>query len=421
MKRLIALLLAFVMLSMAATFSSSALFEEVTDDFLNAARVYYNNDNIKKNWILIIYLKELSENKYVTHFDCGFPDTMDMLDIFVGGYYISTPRPAPVIYADGVMYDLNVAYDQGIIDDADLYKMSTFEEIDMISTKATGALIYFLRKGYNSEDYVNIRFKVQGSEKTLSDIDENYAEDVSGSIEKLNAYYESLHQKLLNETLAGFDYIDRYHNNGVSIVAIKHKDIESILSKDFVTQMHYMSDVHMRYIETYKPRFKEYTYSELLGEVDENKNRSHGIIFAHSNTGATAEVGFRFGDLIVKSPSIYTDFTYGIGVYDYNQDKFFDLYDLKDTPDKYYRLQQKLASRENVDLVGDYDSDNTLSVLDATGIQRSKAQLDVPAYEQYVSHNGESVYVADMDNDGYVSVMDATEIQIKLASKKYYY
>lgn len=60
-------------------------------------------------------------------------------------------------------------------------------------------------------------------------------------------------------------------------------------------------------------------------------------------------------------------------------------------------------------LVGDADTDGDVTILDATCIQRTLANLPVTAYDE------ES---ADADGDGDITILDATAIQRWLASLK---
>ena len=55
---------------------------------------------------------------------------------------------------------------------------------------------------------------------------------------------------------------------------------------------------------------------------------------------------------------------------------------------------------------GDADADGTVSVIDATTIQKAKASVQVDAFDEKA---------ADVDGDGVVSVIDATLIQKSLA------
>ena len=62
-----------------------------------------------------------------------------------------------------------------------------------------------------------------------------------------------------------------------------------------------------------------------------------------------------------------------------------------------------------IPVAGDADGDLTLSVMDATTIQRYKAEIE--------DINERLLTYCDVDNDNEVSVMDATYIQQKLAQR----
>ena len=235
---------------------------------------------------------------------------------------------------------------------------------------------------------------------------ENWVDDINGSYEKLKAYYEELHQKLINEVLKDVDHIDRVHNNGISVVALKKADIEKVSGNDFVLLMEYISDVHLKYIETYSRTFKDYTYKELKTQYNSDYTPQYEIIRAHGNMGSTAEIWFRLGDSVIYSGMIYRNFEYGYGIYDYAQNKFVDLYELKDTPDKYTNLEENLLLCGAAKPVADSDGDGRITVVDATNIQRFLAKLD----HDYINY-----FQGDMDNDGKLSLVDATMIQKMVA------
>ncbi len=69
--------------------------------------------------------------------------------------------------------------------------------------------------------------------------------------------------------------------------------------------------------------------------------------------------------------------------------------------------------------IGDADGDDTLTILDATRIQRELAKLtavDLAADSYWIgAYNGEYRRYSDMDVDGEVTILDATAIQRRLA------
>lgn len=70
----------------------------------------------------------------------------------------------------------------------------------------------------------------------------------------------------------------------------------------------------------------------------------------------------------------------------------------------------KAIGKESVSKIsGDIDLDGTLTVMDATFIQRIVAQLDIV--------DGQALINADTDKDGQISIMDATKVQLRLAGR----
>ncbi len=366
---------------------------DLSDDFLSAVRTEYNNDKIQKDDIHIDFMKLICEEKYLAKYSVGgYGYTCEMVDIEVGDYVINTARPEPVVYAKGVIYDIADAYEQGVLSDEDLYIMSTYDELDMVKSKITEELQYEMGR-YENDEFVTVRFELNEQDADVS------------------------HQKLIDTAFADIEYEDLVHNNGISILGVKRCDIERVSDFELVKEMDYISDTHLKYIGEYDIVLTDYFYEEKCKVFDENGEESYMLIKANSGESSEAEVGFRFGNHIIKSNAIYSDFTYGFGIYDLKENKFYDVYDLRDTPDKYPKLERTLAFYSQAKPAGDCDGDDSLTILDATKIQRLIAQLDTPhSGDGYVSHESDGFcYTSDIDNDGQISIIDATTIQRRLA------
>ncbi len=76
------------------------------------------------------------------------------------------------------------------------------------------------------------------------------------------------------------------------------------------------------------------------------------------------------------------------------------------SPAEQFAKEHGLAYRLYVVLLGDVDGDESVTILDATAIQRKAADLPVPSYNEAT---------ADTDQDGDVTILDATAIQRFLA------
>lgn len=417
MKKLLALILALVLISGVSVVAVTAEEYEISDDFLNAVRAEYDDNEITKDDIYLEYMYDLGNGIFLVKYGVGdyaYPD--DMLEFGLGSYIIETSRPEPQIYFNNRLFSLEDAYDYNIITERELEKMTTLHGIYVKKTKVTLDLRN-AKYSYKDEDYINVKFTLVGSEKTFFDFYEYGATSSAQAGELFRAYCDDLHNKFLNEVLSDVDYIDRMHNNGISVVAIKKKDIDKISQHDLVVLMDFVSDAHMEYLNTYDPGFKNYSYREKLSVYDENRELSYILINAHSNTCSPAEVGFRIGDVVMHSSNIHSYFVYQYGLYDVKEDKIYDLFDLRNNPEKYYKLEENLLYFCGGIPLGDSNGDSKLTVLDATVIQRIVASLQSPEYPYYYgAHEGdEHGYISDFDGDGSITVLDATAIQRKVA------
>lgn len=387
MKKIVCLLLALVMTLSVSVVAVSAQETEISDDFLNAVRLEYNNEKIQKDDIYLYFMELISQDNYLVKYSVnGYGYTCDIVDIKVGAYVLNTARPTPVVYTNGVVYEIADAYEQGVLSDDDLYIMSTFDKINMVKSKITQALQYEMI-GHKDDEFINVRFSLDGDENTSD---------------------EELHQRLLTEVFAEIEYKDLVHNNGISIVAVKCCDIEKVADFDLVKEMDYISDIHLKYILRYDMPLDEYYYNEIIAKQDETGKNAWVLIEAYNLFARPLESSFRFGDTIISNDSLYSNFSYKFGVYDIYEDQFYDVYDLRDTSDKYQGLESALRQFAKGRPAGDSDGDNSITILDATTIQRYLAQIELLSYDK--THR-----VSDIDNDGDVTIMDATKIQRKLA------
>ncbi len=421
MKKIVSLMLILTMilsLNTVSLFNASAATTDISDKIFNTIRDSHSNFEIEKDDVSFKYIKELTGNKYLVRYTVScLAYSCDVPRIDIGRYILISSRPLPEVYVNGRLYHLEDAYEGGILTDEDLELMDTFKELDFSKTKISHSLKSKSGSSGGGE-YVNVMFEVEGSEKTIEDI-ENWTEDIVGSMNELEAFYDTLHERLINETLSEYDHIDIHHNEGMSLVAVKKTDVEKIAQDDFVQYMDFVNEIHAKYIDTYNSGLsKDHIFEYITNGFDENYNCVYTLIKAHGNYANCISIGFRLGDVIVSSDSIYSNFAYKYGVYDYEEDKFYDLFDLIDTPDKYRDLQEKLVEYCNARIIGDCDNDKVLTVLDATKIQRMIAKIDAyPKHYSYQPHSDKQApgYTADVNYDGEISVLDATAVQQKLA------
>ena len=96
-------------------------------------------------------------------------------------------------------------------------------------------------------------------------------------------------------------------------------------------------------------------------------------------------------------------------VYDVKQDCFVTLTNSQPFED-YEDLEDVINNKLRIgNLLGDIDSDERLTILDATTLQIGLVE------KEYFDDASEEFLVADFDYDSKVTVMDATAIQMKLA------
>ncbi len=415
MKKLLAVFLIFVMLLSVMAMSVSAQSSDISDEIFNVIKTESTSVEITKDDVDFNYIKQLTDNKYLVKYimkQCVYPSVYGYMDI--GWYVFGISPPLPEIYYKGNLYDVEEAYERGMLKQQDLELMDSFSELNFERTKVSYELDVNSSYG-DPEEYIYVRIEVQGSDKDVVDF-ENWKDDISGTYDKLEAFQETLHERLINETLKDYDHIDVHHSQGVSVVAVKRADVKKIAENEFVEYMDYLTNVHAKFIETYTPNMKDYTFNEVCRGYDENHNESYVLIKAYGGSCADAVIGFRYGDVVLKSGGIYGPFPFQFGLYDIKEDKVYDLLDLIDTPDKYYGLQEDLLKYTRAYRVGDRDRDGVVSVMDATGIQLMLSGLEGDVYDDYYSapRGVDKGYITDFDKDGEVTVLDATAIQLHL-------
>ncbi len=422
MKKVLSVFLAFVMLLSVMAMSVSAQSKDISDEIFNVIKLDVGGVEITKDDVNFEYIKKLSSEKYLVRYTVnGFSYPSDYVYMDIGVYIFGSSRPLPELYFMGKLWDIDEAYDKGWLTVKDLELMDTFTELNFGKTKVAHKLDEQSRHG-DPDEYVYANFIVQGSEKTMYDFKVD-GMSYSEAFEKQREFFVEIHNKLINETLKDYDPIEISCSFGVSVAGIKRKDVAKIAQDDFVVYMGYVSDLYAKFlltgVQSYGGVFKELCYG-----YDENGEESYVLLEAYQKSGSEANISFRLGEVVIHSENIYGGFSdYKYAVFDIKEDKFYDIYSLKDVPDKYYGLQENLAKyAETAFPVGDSDGDKAITIMDATKIQRVLAQKDRPLWcDHYVSHVGGTVedgnlgYISDFDYDGNVTVLDATAIQLHLA------
>ncbi len=173
-----------------------------------------------------------------------------------------------------------------------------------------------------------------------------------------------------------------------------------------------------RFSATYDQIENLYVYDELYYHYDENGQIDWCLISAKPNTDfETADIKYlKFNDFVLHSNSTNSFFfEMQYGIYDVDADAFMSIVDCYYKLDKYEEAVDALRGVPYSRPIGDYDDDNRLSILDATGIQRMLAKLDDLRCDGYHDKFGNMGDFADFDGDREISILDATAIQRKLA------
>ena len=167
-------------------------------------------------------------------------------------------------------------------------------------------------------------------------------------------------------------------------------------------------------------------YDEFYEHTDENGEVDWALVKAIKDVADhplwTNPSYCEFGNRVMNIEDSYQPFLYGIGVYSAKDDCFYNmsspkLYELND-------LERVWTDIGVGRLIGDMDDDNTLSITDATLIQRCQAGMIYYPTEDQNTHYGEMSenaikFFSDFDQDGERNITDATAIQRFLAYLPY--
>lgn len=180
-----------------------------------------------------------------------------------------------------------------------------------------------------------------------------------------------------------------------------------------------------RFLELYENSIYTDThyYDELYYHYDENGEIDWALIEQCSYNAPPWECHCVFKGRIFMYGDHYP-ISFGYGIYDVKEDKFYDIVNNNFDYSKYDDLEEVFESINPGYLIGDADRDGKLSVMDATLIQKCVAMLDSIEDKEFLDYyvdnpSGNSVFpryiFSDFDCDGERTVMDATAIQMKLA------
>ncbi len=181
-----------------------------------------------------------------------------------------------------------------------------------------------------------------------------------------------------------------------------------------------------KYLDNYYSQYNVHTYDELYYHQDENGDIDWVFVYQLSCNSPPWNYHILLNERIYLYGS-HTPFSFGYGIYDVKEDKFYDVINEKFDFSKYDDFEEVFNSFNTGYPVGDADLDGELTIMDATYIQRALASLcnfnskDFVDY-YYGAKDWEELdfprYISDIDRDGERTIMDATGIQNALVKNK---
>ena len=179
----------------------------------------------------------------------------------------------------------------------------------------------------------------------------------------------------------------------------------SIYTDDVAPEDVYWSDFFYFYDEPYEHR-------DQNGDVD--------WVLIQAETFIAQDVIYEgiIGNRFVFRPTPSYPFDSGYGIYDVKQDIFVPI--TRDAESNYDGLTKALDKVVTGRLLGDLDGDDSLTVIDATIMQRCEAKMrDYPENDERNYPLGKIRYYSDFNRDGSRDITDATCIQRYLAGQTY--
>lgn len=187
------------------------------------------------------------------------------------------------------------------------------------------------------------------------------------------------------------------------------------------------SDVFSKYLEEQGAYFPEildeeqafnlwYMYKELYVHNNDNGELVYSLVFGATPYKTEGDIYEVYGNYVLRQSNSYSPYSFGYFIYLSETDNYLTLKEA---------IELEVPAVEEVftiyglgELIGDVDGDRTLSVLDATKIQRCLAQFEqFNENDEVVGNNSNetSVYISDFNRDGKRNIFDATEIQRQVA------
>lgn len=159
-------------------------------------------------------------------------------------------------------------------------------------------------------------------------------------------------------------------------------------------------------------------YEELFTHRNDAGEADWVLIHAYSDIEEPWVACSVFNHRITVDDGWTAPFNACYGLYDYQEDMFFDLTNDYSLYDKYTGLSEVIDRFGPGRLSGDIDRDNEISIIDATIIQRCLVEImpfpeddELPPYSNASFLSYAPRYYSDFNRDGERTILDATAIQ----------
>lgn len=267
-------------------------------------------------------------------------------------------------------------------------------------------------------------------------------------------YCNSVQEEMQAQIFEGLDVNIRLEIMSWSVIAdVKARDIETIAANDAVREIEYFEN------GTYEPndepptyatessqttfeRFNEefitnvygddddddiswsdifYLYDELYEHHDSDGNTVWVLLHVEPYVGKTAVYRDVIGNRALRKSYESYPFMSGYGIYDVKKDTFVSVYG--GMVNDYDGLANAYDEFGEGRLLGDIDNDDSITVVDATVMQRCDTKIrDYPVNDEIETalrnYTG-TCYFSDFNRDGERDILDATCIQRYLVGMDY--
>ena len=278
----------------------------------------------------------------------------------------------------------------------------------------------------NPNDIISVEIFYKGNFKSVDEMP-SWPDRIAAAKE-LNAYANEVQSQYQAVIFDGIEVtnIDYHENAYMTDADVKVKDIQRIADSGLVQKIYYLDNVagepeitlcKYKFDTTYSTE-NIIVYKELFYHKDNSGETDWVLLHVKSSVMADAIYEDIIGNRVICNPGLYYPFESGYGLYDVKQDTFVTVYG--SMVNDYNGLSEAFDEVGYGKLLGDVDGDNSISIVDATVIQRCLASLRDYPDDDEIDGSFENIrYYSDFNRDGERDILDATCIQRYLVGLPY--